>query len=144
MAQPPALHNLDFGHLQLSSLLGSIFPKAPWVEFAVEGTGTTIAAGSPYRFEVLCAGDAQVAPLRSRCHERRSLLDRVDYISPLPDALRRSLMAMHSTRPSKHSATPWRPEMDVFVLLCHVRDGISLPKVAEQWPFESATKRSKE
>ena len=67
-----------------------------------------------------------------------------DYMSPLPDALRRSLMAMHSTRPSKHSATPWRPEMDAFVLLCHVRDGISLPKVAEQWPFESATKRSKE
>ena len=67
-----------------------------------------------------------------------------DYISPLPDALRRSLMAVHSTRPSKHSATPWRPEMDAFVLLCHVRDGISLPKVAEQWPFESATKRSKD
>ena len=68
----------------------------------------------------------------------------VDYLSPLPDALRRSLMAMHSTRPSKHSATPWRPEMDAFVLLCHVRDGISLPKVAEQWPFESATKRGKD
>jgi len=30
------------------------------------------------------------------------------------------------------------------VLLRHVRDGISLPKVAEQWPFESATKRSKD
>ena len=27
-----------------------------------------------------------------------------DYISPLPDALRRSLMAVHSTRRSKHSA----------------------------------------
>ena len=34
--------------------------------------------------------------------------------------------------------------MDAFVLLRHVRDGISLPKVAEQWPFESATKRSKD
>ena len=139
--QPPALHNLDFGHLQLSSLLGSIFPKAPWVEFAVEGTGTTIAAGSPYRFEVLCAGDAQVAPLRSRCHERRSILVRPSGARGLHFT---SSRCMHSTRPSKHSATPWRPEMDAFVLLCHVRDGISLPKVAEQWPFESATKRSKE
>ena len=37
-----------------------------------------------------------------------------DYISPLPDALRRSLMAVHSTRRSKHSASPWRPEMDAF------------------------------
>ena len=47
-----------------------------------------------------------------------------DYISPLPDALRRSLMAVHSTRRSKHSASPWRPEMDAFVLLRHVRDKI--------------------
>ena len=67
-----------------------------------------------------------------------------DYISPLPDALRRSLMAVHASGRSKHSAVPWRPEMDAFVLLRHVRDGISLPKVAEQWPFESATKRSKD
>ena len=34
--------------------------------------------------------------------------------------------------------------MDAFVLLRHVRDGLSLPKVAEQWPFESATKRGKD
>ena len=67
-----------------------------------------------------------------------------DYISPLPGALRRSLMAVHASGRSKHSASPWRPEMDAFVLLRHVRDGISLPKVAEQWPFESATKRSKD
>jgi len=67
-----------------------------------------------------------------------------DCISPLPDALRRSLMAVHASGRSKHSASPWRPEMDAFVLLRHVRDGISLPKVAEQWPFESATKRSKD
>ena len=67
-----------------------------------------------------------------------------DYISPLPGALRRSLMAVHASGRSKHSAVPWRPEMDAFVLLRHVRDGISLPKVAEQWPFESATKRSKD
>ena len=53
-----------------------------------------------------------------------------DYISPLPDALRRSLMAVHASGRSKHSASPWRPEMDAFVLLRHVRDGISLPKVA--------------
>ena len=53
-------------------------------------------------------------------------------------------MAVHASGRSKHSAVPWRPEMDAFVLLRHVRDGISLPKVAEQWPFESATKRSKD
>ena len=64
-----------------------------------------------------------------------------DYISPLPDALRRSLMAVHSTRRSKHSASPWRPEMDAFVLLRHVRDKISLPKVAEQWPFPPPAKK---
>ena len=67
-----------------------------------------------------------------------------DYISPLPGALRRSLMAVHASGRSKHSASPWRPEMDAFVLLRHVRDGKSLPKVAEQWPFESATKRGKD
>ena len=62
-----------------------------------------------------------------------------DYMSPLPDALRRSLMAVHATSAPQpqngHSASLWRPEMDAYVLLRHVRDKISLPKVAQQWPF---------
>ena len=67
--------------LQLKSS-GEHFSKSPnGVEFAVDGTGTcpTIAVTipSPIRGTCwLCAGDAQVAPLRSRCHERRSLLVR--------------------------------------------------------------------
>ena len=66
-----------------------------------------------------------------------------DYISPLPDALRCSLMAVHASGRSKHSASPWRPEMDAYVLLRHVRDKISLPKVAQQWPFPPPAKKSR-
>ena len=45
-----------------------------------------------------------------------------DYMSPLPDALRRSLMAVHATSASQpqngHSASLWRPEMDLCSLPC--------------------------
>ena len=126
-------------------------------EFAVEGTGSQgrvqpIAATIPSPIRGSVAGSV-LAMHRLLLYALAAMnggpfssdpVVQEDYLSPLPDALRRSLMAMHSTRPSKHSATPWRPEMDAFVLLRHVRDGISLPKVAEQWPFESATKRSKD
>ena len=35
------------------------------------------------------------------------------------------------------------PEMDAYVLLRHVRDKISLPKVAQQWPFPPPAKKSR-
>ena len=68
---------------------------------------------------------------------------RVLRCSPLPDAPRCSLMAVHASGRSKHSASPWRPEMDAYVLLRHVRDKISLPKVAQQWPFPPPAKKSR-
>ena len=122
------------------------------MEFAVEGTRPAIAATIPSPIRGGFAGSV-LAMHRLLLYALAAMnggpfsSDQVvqeDYISPLPDALRRSLMAVHASGRSKHSAVPWRPEMDAFVLLRHVRDGISLPKVAEQWPFESATKRSKD
>ena len=67
-------HPLDIGWCGSESF----FPKPPnGPEFAVDGTGTcpTDRRHDPLtdsrRRCWLCAGDAQVAPLRSRCHERQ-------------------------------------------------------------------------
>ena len=137
-----------------SSLLESIFPKAPMGRSSPskgQGRVQRSPSRSPDRFEAR-AGSV-LAMHRLLLYALAAMnggpfssdpVVQEDYISPLPDALRRSLMAVHASGRSKHSASPWRPEMDAFVLLRHVRDGISLPKVAEQWPFESATKRGKD
>ena len=136
-----------------SSLLESIFPKGSMgLEFAVEGTGTcpAIAATIPCRFEAR-AGSV-LAMHRLLLYALAAMnggpfssdpVVQEDYISPLPDALRCSLMAVHASGRSKHSASPWRPEMDAYVLLRHVRDKISLPKVAQQWPFPPPAKKSR-
>ena len=56
--------------------------------------------------------------LSAATHERRSLLDRPSGARGLHfTSSRCSLMAVHSTRRSKHSVSPWRPEMDAYVLL---------------------------
>ncbi|EOD21749.1 hypothetical protein EMIHUDRAFT_207811 [Emiliania huxleyi CCMP1516] len=98
------------------------------IEFAVEGTGTLLL----YALAAMNGGPFSSDPVVQE-----------DYISPLPDALRCSLMAVHASGRSKHSASPWRPEMDAYVLLRHVRDKISLPKVAQQWPFPPPAKKSR-
>ena len=51
-------------------------PSAPSAPGAQWGSSSPSSPPDSRRRCWLCAGDAQVAPLRSRCHERRSLLDR--------------------------------------------------------------------
>ena len=77
---------------------------------------------SPHRFEAallaLCWRCTGCSSTLSLPHERRSLLDRPSGARGLHfTSSRCSLMAVHSTRRSKHSVSPWRPEMDAYVLL---------------------------
>ena len=137
--------------LQLKSS-GKHFSKSPkGVEFAVEGTRPAIAATIPSPIRGGVAGSV-LAMHRLLLYALAAMnggpfssdpVVQEDYISPLPDALRCSLMAVHASGRSKHSASPWRPEMDAYVLLRHVRDKISLPKVAQQWPFPPPAKKSR-
>ena len=126
LRQPGCEPKWGWAFLQLKSS-GKHFSKSPkGVEFAVEGTRPAIAATIPSLIRGGFAGSV-LAMHRLLLYALAAMnggpfssdpVVQEDYISPLPGALRRSLMAVHASGRSKHSAVPWRPEMDAFVLGC--------------------------
>ena len=75
-------------------------------EFAVEGTGSQDVSNQSLAGSVLAMHRLLLYALAAMNGGPFSTdpVVQEDYISPHPDALRRSLMAVHSTRRSKHSA----------------------------------------
>ena len=60
-------------------------------------------------------------------------------LATLPTVLRDALQTQHSRGTDKHAAgVPWSAEMDAWVLVRHIHDGVPLAKLADEGPAIAA------